>query len=200
MRAVLILIAKGGYNMEAHYCLSCGHSLEIRNVGGENRKACSNCEFVFWGNYSIGVGALIIKDEKILLVRRCQNPGKGLWTNPGGFIEQHEPIENSIIREVFEETGITSKVNGIIALGDLPRDIHNVYIAFSMDFVEGNPQPDNVEVDGAGFFSQNEMESMNVAGLTRQLANAAFENPSHGLISDTKPVSGHELYRVQKIK
>ncbi|WP_461176453.1 NUDIX domain-containing protein [Virgibacillus ainsalahensis] len=52
------------------------------------------------------------------LVRRRQEPGKGKWTNPGGYIEQHEPIENSIIREVHEETGITSKVNGIIAVRD----------------------------------------------------------------------------------
>ncbi|NEU30629.1 NUDIX hydrolase [bacterium LRH843] len=185
-----------GFTAEAHYCLSCGHALEIRNIGGEERKACPNCSFVFWGNYSIGVGALVIKDEKILLVRRAQNPGKGLWTNPGGFIEQHEPIEKSIIREVYEETGITSKVNGIIALGDLPRDVHNVYIAFAMDYVDGYPQPDHVEVDGAGFFSLKEMESMNVADFTRKLATFAFEKPSHGLISNSKPEKGHELYQV----
>ena len=103
--------------MGAHYCLTCGHQLEIRNIGGEERKACPECSYVFWGNYSIGVGALILKDEKMLLVRRSQEPGKGLWTNPGGYIEQHEPIEECIIREVYEETGITSKVNGIVALG-----------------------------------------------------------------------------------
>ncbi len=96
--------------MGAHYCLTCGHQLEIRNIGGEERKACPECSYVFWGNYSIGVGALILKDEKMLLVRRSQEPGKGLWTNPGGYIEQHEPIEECIIREVYEETGIYSKV------------------------------------------------------------------------------------------
>ena len=174
--------------------------VEIRNIGGENRKACSNCDFVFWGNYSIGVGALIIKDEKILLVRRCQNQEKVCGPIQAGLSNSTNRLKMVLIREVFEETGITSKVNGIIALWGFTRDIHNVYIAFSMDYVEGNPQPDNVEVDGAGFFSLNEMESINVAGLTRQLATTAFENPSHGLISDTKPVSGHELYRVQKIK
>ncbi|BCJ85616.1 NUDIX domain-containing protein [Effusibacillus dendaii] len=186
--------------MEAHYCLSCGQRLEIRSIGGENRKACPSCSFVFWGNYSIGVGALIMKDEKILLVRRCQDPGKGLWTNPGGYIEQYEPIEKSIVREVLEETGISSRVNGIIALGDLPRDVHNVYIVFLMEYLEGQPQPDKDEVDEAGFFSLNDMESMNVADLTRRLAHIAFQKPSHGLMADSKPMislPGYGLYRVQ---
>ncbi|MEK3886750.1 NUDIX domain-containing protein [Bacillus sp. FSL K6-3431] len=184
--------------MEANYCLSCGHPMEIRNIGGENRKACTNCPFVFWGDYSIGVGALVIKDEKLLLVRRAQNPGKGLWTNPGGFIEQHEPIENCIIREVLEETGIISKVNGIIALRDQPRDTHNVYIVFSMEYVEGYPHPDNEEVDGAGFFSHDEMKSMDVAELTRDLADIAFSKPTHGLVTLPKHISG--LYCIQKTK
>lgn len=200
MMQILILIVKGEYNVEAHYCLSCGHTLVIRNIGGENRKACSKCDFIFWGNYSVGVGALIIKDEKMLLVRRTQNPGKGLWTNPGGFVEQHEPIEKSIVREVFEETGITSKVNGIVALRDLPGGIHNVYVVFSMDYVEGYPQSDNVEVDDAGFFSSKEIESMHVANLTRKLAAIAFENPSHGLISDTKKIADYEFHQVQQIQ
>lgn len=188
--------------MGAHYCLTCGHQLEIRNIGGEERKACPECSYVFWGNYSIGVGALILKDEKMLLVRRSQEPGKGLWTNPGGYIEQHEPIEECIIREVYEETGITSKVNGIVALGDQPRNIHNVYIVYSMDYVDGIPVPDNVEVDGAGFFSLEEMESMNVAELTRRLADIAFEKPSHGLVSDPNLVQslpGYKLYRSQNL-
>jgi ADP-ribose pyrophosphatase YjhB (NUDIX family) len=188
--------------VEAHYCLSCGQHLEIRNIGGENRKACPSCSFIFWGNYSIGVGALIMKGEKILLVRRSQDPGKGLWTNPGGYIEQYEPIEKSITREVFEETGIISRVNGIIALGDLPRTIHNVYLVFLMDYVEGHPQADKVEVDDAGFFSLNDMESMNVADLTRRLVRIAFEQPSYGLISDPKPIislPGYRLYHVQHL-
>ncbi|TWI59843.1 NUDIX domain-containing protein [Halalkalibacter nanhaiisediminis] len=188
--------------MEAQYCLSCGTHLEIRNMGGEDRKACPSCSFVFWGNYSIGVGALIMKDHKILLVRRSQEPGKGLWTNPGGYIEQHEPIEKSIVREVFEETGVTAKVRGIVAAGDMPRNVHNVYLVFLMDYVEGEPKPDNVEVDGAGFYSIEEMESMNVAGLTRRLADIAFSSPSQGLIPDPNPVEslpGYGLYRIERI-
>ncbi len=188
--------------MEANYCLSCGDRLESRNMGGEDRKACPSCSYVFWGNYSIGVGALIIKDDKILLIRRSLEPGKGLWTNPGGYIEQHEKIEKSIIREVFEETGVTAKVRGIVAAGDLPRHVHNVYLVFLMDYVEGEPQPDQVEVDQAGFYSLEEMESMNVAEVTRRLADIAFSQPSHGLQADPNLITslpGYHLYRIKRL-
>lgn len=186
--------------MNVNYCPSCGHSLEYREINEEIRKACPVCPYVFWGNYSIGVGALVKKDDKILLIRRKQNPGKGKWTNPGGFIEQHEPIEETIVREVYEETGIVSKVNGIVALRDLPSEVHNVYIVFSMDYLKGEPNPDYKEVSDAGFFSLEEIENMNVAKLTRALINVAYNHPSYGLISNSKIIADHEIYRIQQFK
>ena len=186
--------------MKVNYCLSCGHSLEIRKIGGESRRACPNCSYVFWGNYSIGVGALVMKDQKILLIRRSQNPGKGKWTNPGGFIEQHESIEQTVIREVYEETGIITRVKGIVALRDLPSEVHNVYLVFSMNYIEGKPRADNVEVDSAGFYSRKEIETMNVAKLTKELINVAFDNPSYGLISNANQIADYEIHRIQQIR
>ena len=90
--------------MELNYCSNCGVKLEVRVINDEERKACPNCSFVHWGNYSVSVGALVIKEGKMLLVRRKHNPGKGKWTNPGGYIEQTELIEQSVMREVLEET------------------------------------------------------------------------------------------------
>jgi hypothetical protein len=63
--------------MEMNYCSNCGEVLEIRVINDEEYKACSSCSFIHWGNYSVSVGALVIKDEKMLLVRRKDNPGKG---------------------------------------------------------------------------------------------------------------------------
>ena len=119
--------------MEINYCSNCGDKLEVRVINDEARKACPSCPFVHWGNYSVSVGALVIKEEKILLVRRKHNPGKGKWTNPGGYIEQTELIEQSVIREVLEETGVTTKVKSIVMLGDYPGRVHHIYIGFLMD-------------------------------------------------------------------
>jgi ADP-ribose pyrophosphatase YjhB (NUDIX family) len=150
-------------------------------------------------NYSIGVGALVVKDGKVLLVRRLQEPGKGYWTNPGGYIEQLESIKETVCREVLEETGIHAAVKSVVALRDQPRTIHNVYIAFAMDYLGGEPVPDGVEVDAAGFYSLQEMETMNVAGFTRWLVNAAVHGQSEGLKLDEDPIvplDGQGLFRV----
>lgn len=185
--------------MEVKFCMSCGHEMETRDVDGTWRRACTACSFVHWGNYSIGVGALVVKDDKILLVRRAQEPGKGNWTNPGGYIEQLEPIHETIQREVKEESGIEAVVKSVVALRDQPRSIHNIYIAFEMDYVGGEPAPDHIEVDAAGFFSLQEMETMNVAGFTRWLVDVAFHRRSQGLTIDAAPVvplNGYGLFRV----
>ncbi len=101
------------------YCMECGSALAKKDIDGTERLACTACSFVHWGNYSIGVGALVVRDDKVLLVRRAIEPGKGKWTNPGGYIEQLEPIEDTIVREVYEESGIRAKVQEIIAVRDL---------------------------------------------------------------------------------
>jgi ADP-ribose pyrophosphatase YjhB (NUDIX family) len=180
--------------MEINFCMNCGHALETRRMDEVERRACPVCPFVHWGNYSIGVGALILREGKVLLVRRAQDPGKGYWTNPGGYIEQLESIEHSIEREVLEETGIIAKVKGIVALRDQPRGIHNVYIAFKMDYVSGEPQEDGHEVDSVDFYSYEEAQTMNVAPFTRWLLHVGFHAKCEGLLKEEQPVYPTDSY------
>jgi ADP-ribose pyrophosphatase YjhB (NUDIX family) len=185
--------------MEPKFCMLCGGGLTAREVDGTLRMACSQCQFVHWGNYSVGVGALVVKENKVLLVRRAQDPGKGYWTNPGGYIEQLEPIQETIRREVFEESGIDAVVRNVVAVRDQPRSVHNVYIAFSMEYIGGEPLPDGFEVDAAGFFSLQEMENMNVADFTRWLVDVALHGQAPGLMVDENPIvplGGYGLFRI----
>jgi len=54
----------------------------------------------------VGIGALIICDGKILLEKRKSEPGRGKWSIPGGLVELGESTEQTVIREVKEETGL----------------------------------------------------------------------------------------------
>ncbi|MBS7646766.1 MAG: NUDIX hydrolase [Candidatus Bathyarchaeia archaeon] len=54
----------------------------------------------------VGVGAIIICDGKILLIKRKGEPAKGKWSVPGGIVELGEKAEEAVIREVKEETGL----------------------------------------------------------------------------------------------
>jgi mutator protein MutT len=57
----------------------------------------------------LGVGALIFNRDKILLVERGREPLKGYWSLPGGVLETGETLEQGVIREVREETGLEVK-------------------------------------------------------------------------------------------
>ena len=54
----------------------------------------------------VGVGAVILEGDKILLEKRKNMPSKGKWSVPGGLVELGESVENAVIREVKEETGL----------------------------------------------------------------------------------------------
>ena len=54
----------------------------------------------------VGVGAVVICDGKVLLEKRRNDPGKGKWSIPGGLVELGEGTEETVIREVKEETGL----------------------------------------------------------------------------------------------
>jgi len=54
----------------------------------------------------VGVGAIIMQNGKILLEKRKNDPGRGKWSIPGGVVELGESLEQTVIREVQEETGL----------------------------------------------------------------------------------------------
>lgn len=55
----------------------------------------------------LGVGALIFDEGKVLLVERGNPPLQGFWSLPGGLVEANERLEDAVLREVLEETGLT---------------------------------------------------------------------------------------------
>jgi ADP-ribose pyrophosphatase YjhB (NUDIX family) len=72
------------------------------------------------------VGAVILKDDHILLIQRGQAPAKGKWTLPGGVVEVGESPEKALIREVKEECSLRITVIGVIdVVNKVIRDDHN---------------------------------------------------------------------------
>ncbi|MCK5832742.1 NUDIX hydrolase [bacterium] len=98
---------KNDMKKESRFCAACGNKTEwvIREVGEESVELCPKCGMVFFRNSVPCVGGLVIKDGKILLVKRAIDPFIGYWDIPGGFLEESEHPENGVVREVFEETG-----------------------------------------------------------------------------------------------
>jgi ADP-ribose pyrophosphatase YjhB (NUDIX family) len=66
----------------------------------------------------VGVGAIVVHDARVLLVRRGSEPLKGHWTLPGGVLEVGESLTDGVIREVREETGLDVEPIELIELLD----------------------------------------------------------------------------------
>jgi 8-oxo-dGTP diphosphatase len=116
----------------------------------------------------IAVGAIIIRDGKVLLVKRKDQPGKGLWAIPGGKVELGESLEDAVHREIREETGITCKaLDPVYTFDYIERDhtgrvrFHYVIVDLMADYIQGNPHPGD-DASDARFVDPEEIYSLPV--------------------------------------
>jgi len=84
------------------FCPRCGGPL----TRADDHVVCDRCGERYWGNSVPGVQALILRDGRVLLGRRRNDPGAGLWDLPGGFLHEGEDALDGLRREVREETGL----------------------------------------------------------------------------------------------
>ncbi len=91
-----------------NFCPQCGHALERREVEDHRiRPVCPGCGWIVYMNPPIAVGVVATDEQgRVVLVRRGENPGKGLWGLPAGFMEIDETTEETARRECLEETGL----------------------------------------------------------------------------------------------
>lgn len=103
------------------YCPKCGSkSFTINN---DKSKRCTDCGFIYYFNSSAATVAVIVNtDGEVLVARRAKDPEKGTLDLPGGFVDMHETGEESVAREVMEETGL--KVTSTSYLFSIP----NIYV------------------------------------------------------------------------
>jgi ADP-ribose pyrophosphatase YjhB (NUDIX family) len=149
------------------YCPQCASELGTRFEGGRDRVACPSCSYLFFGDFSIGCGGVVIRDGKALLIRRGHEPGRGWWQIPGGYVEHDEVITDAVEREVLEEAGVRARVVEVLGLrhsvggpGSIGGPSSNVYVMFQLEPLEGEPAGDGDEITGAGYFSMEEIAGM----------------------------------------
>lgn len=93
------------------FCPRCGRRLTKRRDWPTEpaRPTCPTGHFTFYNNPVTANEALIIRDNKLLMVVRAAKPRKGWWDFPGGFMEGAEDPKRSVAREIREELGVRFK-------------------------------------------------------------------------------------------
>lgn len=122
----------------------------------------------------VGVGAVVFKDGKVLLVKRGKSPSKGMWAIPGGRVELGETLQHAAEREVLEETGLTIKAGEPIFVFDLvTKDdngivkYHYVIIDLKAELLGGELNPGD-DADDAKWFVPMDIKGLEVSEKTRQ--------------------------------
>ena len=139
-------------------------------------KVCARCGHVQFLNPKVAAGTLTLIDGRIVLLRRGIEPGYGLWTYPGGFVDLGETAQEAAIRETAEESGLTVEITS--PAGVYTSDGRDIIITIFHARTVGGSLHARDESLEAQLFAAAEIPWPDLAfSSTRQLLRDAF--PQH---------------------
>ncbi len=131
-------------------------------------------------NPMVAVGAVVFKEERVLLVRRGQPPSENLWAIPGGSVEIGETLQEAAEREILEETGIKIQAGEPVFTFDvIERDgigkirFHYVIVDLAADYITGDPQAGDDAAE-ARWVTAQEIDALQVSAPTLNLLKTKF--------------------------
>ena len=133
------------------FCPNCAGTLQVRESGGTDRPVCPECGRVVYFDPKIAATAVVEREGQVLLIKRGNQPGYGLWSMPGGYVDRGEVVEEAAAREVWEETGLRVEIKGLIGL--FSERGHPVVVAAFAAGEKGGELAAGEEALDIGFFS-----------------------------------------------
>jgi 8-oxo-dGTP diphosphatase len=98
----------------------------------------------------VGLSALVLRDDEILMIRRGRTPYAGAWSLPGGKLIWGETIQEALRREVLEETGLVVRIGslaGVVESIDPDGAFHYVILDYFAEASGGDLRPGNDAID-----------------------------------------------------
>jgi 8-oxo-dGTP diphosphatase len=157
---------------------------------------------------SIGAGAVIVHEGRVLLVRNIRGVTRGRYLLPAGRVNANELPDQAAIRETFEETGLRVEIEGLLGVRIWVMDDgeHNYFFMFRAKLLSplSDLQPNPAEIDDARFFSKEEMAALGVdetwSGAIAIALKALDPNaslwPNYADLSDTSGVDVPDRWRI----
>ena len=147
--------------MEVNFCPRCGTVVTQKERFGKIRAVCPQCDWIHFIDPKVAAAIIVESDGRVLLARRVNEPFRGLWSLPAGFVNGGEDPAEAAARECLEETGIrvrVTRVFDIIAGREHPRgaDFIIIYVA---DFPSGEVIAGD-DADAAEWFPLDRLPSL----------------------------------------
>lgn len=140
------------------FCPQCGTAVVEEKRFGKLRPVCPACGWIYFADPKVAVAVLVERGDQVLLVRRNNDPQRGLWTLPAGFMDAGEDPVEAAQRECLEETGLQVRVTSLLDVlsgQEHARGAHLV-IFYRAEPVSGQLKAAD-DVDRAAFFSRSNL-------------------------------------------
>ena len=148
--------------------------------------------------WKVGAAGAVVHGDRVLMVRHTYGEKQGRWALPGGYATHNERLDQTVVREVREETGLNAKVVDVIGLRTRYTERGaQVFVLFRLTPVSGQPEPDGVEVDRTAWLSAPEVTTMDEGDMLPVARNAALAalRGGTGLREDRRFPERDETYR-----
>jgi len=143
------------------YCPRCGAEVAHEDKFGMMRPVCPQCGWIHFIDPKVAAAVLVERDGRVLLVRRANEPFRGLWTLPAGFVNGGEDPAEAAARECLEETGLNVRVTevlDVIAGREHERGADFV-IVYHAEVINGKLVPAD-DADAADWFLRDKLPSL----------------------------------------
>ena len=127
----------------------------------------------------VGVGAVVIRDGRVLLIRRGKEPLRGRWLVPGGTVELGETLEEAVVREILEETGLEVTPIEMLNVFDhidweRGRVVHHyVIVDYLCDCLAGEPRAGS-DAEAVAFVAQEDLAVYDLPAKALEVVRDGF--------------------------
>ena len=127
----------------------------------------------------MGVGGVVLIDGRVVLIRRGKEPLRGRWVIPGGTVELGETLQDALVREMQEETGLLVAPREVVLVFDRIQregpsvEYHYVIIDYACEYVSGELKAGS-DADEVALVAPEELDGYNLPPQARDLVVDVF--------------------------
>jgi ADP-ribose pyrophosphatase YjhB (NUDIX family) len=152
------------------FCPYCGSPVELTLQFGEQRPTCPSCGWIYFADPKVAAGVLVERDGQVLLTRRVNEPMRGLWSIPAGFMNAREDPARAAERECLEETGLMVRATALVELisGREHENGADMVLVYRAEIVGGELRAGD-DADKAEFFAYDALPPLAFAATRKAL-------------------------------